>query len=483
MNRRDLLMQDKMRRVLATVLKGVTPKTDERAKIGVLARKLERKVTSASKQLGVKVKVRVEGSVAKDTWLSGEPDIDVFMRVPTSIPRGSLGEVCLEVAKEATKGSKQIERFAEHPYLEAFVDGTRVNIVPCYAAKRGEWLSATDRTPFHSDYINKNLDVKMRSQVRLLKKFMKGIGVYGAEIRVGGFSGYLCELLVLHYGSFLNAVEAFAKHEQRMIIDIENFYGNRQREIDLLFDDPLVVVDPVDKARNVASAVRKQNLYTFIAAAQAFVKRPTLNFFYPPATIPMNAGKMREELKKRCRGPTTVFVAFGRVDAVPDILWGQLYKSLRSMHKLFDLSDFSLLRDFAWSDEKDLNVFGFELEHCCIPEVKKHLGPPLEKESECEKFLLKHQNASRTVSGPYVEDGRWVVQVRRNYTDACALLREKLKDGGKNAGVAEGISYVLKKGFRVFVNEEVVKVYEKNNEFAGFLTDFLSGKPKWLETA
>jgi tRNA nucleotidyltransferase (CCA-adding enzyme) len=483
MNRRDLPMQDERRTVLATVLKRVTPKTDERAKIGILAGKLERKVTSASKQLGVKAKVRVEGSVAKDTWLSGEPDVDVFMRVPTSIPRESLGEVCLKVAKEATKGSKQIERFAEHPYLEAFVDGTRVNIVPCYAAKPGEWLSATDRTPFHSDYINKNLDVKMRGQVRLLKKFMKGIGVYGAEVKVGGFSGYLCELLVLHYGSFLDAVDAFAKHKQRIVIDIEGFYTNRQREVDLLFDDPLVVVDPVDKARNVASAVRKQNLYTFIAAAQAFVKWPSLNFFYPLPTIPMNARKMREELKKRHQGPTIVFVMFGRVDAVPDILWGQLYKSLRSMRKLVSLSDFSLLRNFAWSDEEDLNVFGFELEHCCIPEVKKHLGPPLDKESDCEKFLLKHQNTSRTISGPYVEDGRWVVQVRRNYTDACALLREKLKDGGKNAGVAEGISHVLKKGFNVFVNEEVVKVYEKNNEFAEFLTDFLSGKPKWLQAA
>jgi tRNA nucleotidyltransferase (CCA-adding enzyme) len=112
--------------------------------------------------------------------------------------------------------------------------------------------------------------------------------------------------------------------------------------------------------------------------------------------------------------------------------------------------------------------------------VKKHLGPPLEKESECEKFLLKHQHGSGTVAGPYVEDGRWVVQVRRKFTDACVLLRERLKDGGKSAGVAEGISQVLKKkGFRVFVNEEVVGVHGKNKEFVVFLREFLSGKPKW----
>jgi NADPH-dependent 2,4-dienoyl-CoA reductase/sulfur reductase-like enzyme len=61
------------------------------------------------------------------------------------------------------------------------------------------------------------------------------------------------------------------------------------------------------------------------------------------------------------------------------------------------------------------------------------------------------------------------------------LIHERLEDGGKSAGVAEGISRVLKKkGFRVFVNEEVVGVYGKNKEFAVFLTEFLVGKPKWL---
>ncbi len=206
-------MQEKMEKVLATVLKRVTPEADERARMSALTEELENKVASASKRLGVKTVVRVEGSVAKNTWLSGEPDIDVFMRVPPSVPRESLGDVCLRVAREATKGSVQIERFAEHPYLEAIVDGVRVNVVPCYTAKRGEWLSATDRTPYHTDYMKKHLTAKMRSEVRLLKKFMKGTGVYGAEIKVGGFSGYLCELLILHYRTFVKTLEAFARHK------------------------------------------------------------------------------------------------------------------------------------------------------------------------------------------------------------------------------------------------------------------------------
>jgi tRNA nucleotidyltransferase (CCA-adding enzyme) len=472
-------MQTKMHKVFATVLARVTPKKSERAKIEALAKELEKKVVSASKVSHVKAQVRVEGSVAKDTWISEEPDIDIFMRVPKTIPRKSLGEVCLKIARKATEGSKQIERFAEHPYLEAIVDDVRVNIVPCYNTRQGEWLSATDRTPFHTDYVNEHLNDKMRDEVRLLKRFMKGIGVYGAEIKIGGFSGYLCELLILHYKSFANTLKAFARYKQRIVVDIKHYYKDREKELQLLFKEPLVIVDPVDKGRNVASAVQSQKLFTLVAASRTFLKNPSLDFFYPPETTALTTKELEMTLKKR--GSAIVFLTFGKVNAVPDILWGQLYKSQRSLHKLVQLNDFRILRDLSWSDEKALNVFMFELEHCCLPPVKKHLGPPLDKERECENFVLKHLNNLGRVSGPYIEDGRWVVEIRRKYTDACDLLRERLKDGGRDAGMAEQISQTLCKGFRVLVNGEILQIYERNSDFADFLTEFLSGKPKWLE--
>jgi tRNA nucleotidyltransferase (CCA-adding enzyme) len=110
----------------------------------------------------------------------------------------------------------------------------------------------------------------------------------------------------------------------------------------------------------------------------------------------------------------------------------------------------------------------------------KHLGPPLGMQKECERFLAKYLKGQEAVCGPYVEDGRWVVQVRRKFTDACDLLEKKLKDGGRDAGVAEGISKVLAEGFKVLINEQIIDVYEKNAKFAVFLTDFLRGRPKWL---
>src|SRR3990170_1874977 len=244
-------MQARIDEVTRGTAEKITPTAADRAKMQALATELVGKVAAACKEFGVEAVVRVEGSVAKDTWLREEPDLDIFMRMPTTIPRKSLGETSLKIAKKATEGSVQIERFAEHPYLEVFVNRTRVNIVPCYNTKPGEWLSATDRTPFHTDYVNEHLDKSLRSEVRLLKKFMQGIEVYGAEIRIGGFSGYLCELVVLHYGLFSEVLKAFAQYTVRRIIDIEDYYVQRERELQLLFPEPLVIIDPVDKGRNV----------------------------------------------------------------------------------------------------------------------------------------------------------------------------------------------------------------------------------------
>jgi tRNA nucleotidyltransferase (CCA-adding enzyme) len=400
------------------------------------------------------------------------------MRLPTSIPRKNLGDVGLRIAKKAAGDAKQLERFAEHPYLQIFVDGYRVDIVPCYDAKPGEWQSATDRTPYYTDYIRTHLAAELHGEVRLLKKFMAGIGVYGAEIKVGGFSGYLCELLVMKYGSFAATVGAFAAYSHRVVVDLEGVYADRLKERGLLFPEPLVIVDPVDKGRNVASAVQPQKLYLFIAAARAFLKNPSVEFFYPPKTEVLSAEELQNQFANR--GSALLFLVIGELSAVPDVLWGQLYRSERSLRTLLETNDYTVLRDTVWSNEKTQSVYVFELEQQLLPNVKKHLGPPLEREVECEKYLTKYTGDKRVISGPYVEDGRWIVELTRKNTDATALLKEKLADGGRNAGVAELIAKSIKNSPNILVNEEIMQVYVGNEEFAAFLTEFLLGKPFWL---
>lgn len=467
-----------MQNVTKQVLKKITPKQAERERVEALSRELEHKIAVACQNEGIPAKVRVEGSVAKDTWLSGTPDIDVFMRLPTSIPRKSLGEVGLKIARKAAGNAEQLERFAEHPYLEIFLNGYRVDIVPCYDAKPGEWQSATDRTPYHTDYIKTNLAKELLGEVRLLKKFMDGIGVYGAEIKVGGFSGYLCELLVMKFGGFEGVVGAFAGYNRRVVIDFENVYADRENEAALLFPESLVIVDPVDKGRNVASAVQPQKLYTFIAAARAFKKKPSETYFYPPKTKPFPPETLKTQLATR--GSTLVFLEIEGFEAVPDVLWGQLYRSQRALRKLLELNDYKVLKDSVWSNETAKSMFIFELEQQVLANVKKHLGPPLERVAECERFLDKYTGDERVVCGPYVEDGRWIVILPRKNIDAAVLLRERLAGGGRSVGVADLIAGAVGEKPRVLVNAEMLDTYLGDDGFSVFLTEFMLGKPFWL---
>jgi tRNA nucleotidyltransferase (CCA-adding enzyme) len=472
-------MQSKLEALTRQVLTKITPSPEEYRKVEALSSKLEKKIVEACQLHGVSAVVRVEGSVAKDTWLKENPDIDVFMRLPTSIQRKNLGDIGLKIAKTAAQDAKKVvERFAEHPYLEIFIDDFRVDIVPCYDAKPGEWQSATDRTPYHTDYIKQHIAPEMRGQIRLLKRFMQGVGVYGAEIKVGGFSGYLCELLVLTYGSFAKTVQAFADYNKRVVIDPQNHFERREKELALLFPEPLVIIDPVDKARNVASAVQTEKLYNFIGAARAFLQNPSENFFYPPQQPALPIEDLKAKLDSR--GSALLFLVIDGIQAVPDVLWGQLYRSKRSIRKLLELNDYKIIRDAVWNNETR-SVFVFELEQQVIPNIRKHFGPPLERQSECGSFLAKYAQNRQVIAGPYVEDGKWVVEVPRKNSDAATLLKDKLADGGKNVGVSELIAKAFKEKLAVLVNSQIIPVYEGSGEFAVFLSGFLLGKPFWLE--
>jgi len=459
------------------VLKKVNPSESERKKIQALANSLTKKVELATKKRGIEAEVRVEGSVAKDTWLRDCPEIDVFMRVDASVPRKEFGKALLNAAKEATKNYVQIERYAEHPYIEAVTeDGIYLNVVPCYKVKQGNWISATDRTPFHTDYIKPHITPKLSEEVRLLKRFMKGINVYGAEIKVGGFSGYLCELLVLNFGSFLEVLRSVSNWKEKTVIDYEKHY-KQAKTLKEKFAEPLIMVDPVDKERNVAAAVRKEKLDEFISASREFLKAPNIKYFFPTKCKLLTAKKLIDTIDRR--GSSLVFIKFASKPIVPDVLWGQLYKSKKALRKLIIQHEFTVLRDDAWSNEKTFNVFVFELENHVISSMKHQLGPPLHKRLECEKFLQKHVKSDLTLSGPRIEKRRWVVDVKRNYTDAVKLLKDKLAEGGKREGVADIVVEAVD-SLQVFVNDEILNFYVNNSDFAEFLAQFLDGKPVWL---
>ncbi|MGQ9542749.1 MAG: CCA tRNA nucleotidyltransferase [Candidatus Bathyarchaeia archaeon] len=472
-------MSSKIEQILKVVLTKIVPKDTERSRVLKLSQRIIDKVSLAARRASLDVEVSLEGSVAKDTWLSGEADIDIFLKVDSNLDKNVFETTCLEVAKDAVREHNPIARFADHPYIEAFIGKSRIDIVPCYKVEKGMWKSATDRTPYHTQYVKHHLDQELRNEVRLLKRFMKGTGTYGAEVKVGGFSGMLCEILILHYGSLLKTFESAAGWKEGTVIDVENHYRGDVEEIRDLFDHPLIVIDPVDKARNIASAVRHERLWEFVSASRAFLNKPSLDFFYPRG--PRGIGVSGLKRKLETRGTCIVGIKFGRINAPVDVFWSQIYKAEKCLTNLLRSKGFSVVRTLSFSDEEHLNLIIFELEMQTLPKTMKQLGPTVERRIESEKFLLTHLESSNTVSGPWIEKDRWAILKVRRHADAEKVLKAHLADGGRNVGVPTLISDVIKRGeYTILVDNQIGKCL-KNKEFAEFMSKYLAGRPPWLK--
>ena len=232
------------------------------------------------------------GSYAKGTWLRNSADIDYFLLYPTSFSRDKLEGEAIRVAREAVKNFGVTMRFAEHPYVEASVKGVRVNIVPCYKVAKGEWQSAADRSPFHTEYVKSKFDEGLRLETRLLKKFVKCSGVYGAEVKVQGFSGYVCEVLTLKYGSFQNALRNIADSIPGEVVSVEENYD---KELVSSFKSALVILDPVDQARNLGSAISTENVAKLVLRFRRFLSRPSLAYFREIRAIVRRSDRILEE--------------------------------------------------------------------------------------------------------------------------------------------------------------------------------------------
>ncbi|WP_290900118.1 nucleotidyltransferase domain-containing protein, partial [Ferroglobus sp.] len=192
-----------MKEVLEEVLKEVIPSEELRRKAEKAAEELERRLKEKLKDYP-DLEFRFLGSFARDTWLPESLEIDAFILFPENYTEEELERIGLEIGKSVLDEFEL--RYAAHPYVHGKVLGVEADVVPCYKLRSAEKIkSAVDRTPFHHEWLKDRIKGK-ENDVRLLKRFLKASNLYGAEYKVRGFSGYLCELLIVFYGSFENLV-------------------------------------------------------------------------------------------------------------------------------------------------------------------------------------------------------------------------------------------------------------------------------------
>lgn len=399
----------------ADVLKRVVPSAEEEKRLRATVEDVKARVSRAVETFGIPAEPLLVGSVAKGTHLT-PTEIDIFVLFPRDTDRSTLERVGLALG-EFLEDKKRM--YAEHPYTRGMWNGFEVEVVPCYRIRdASEKMSAVDRTPLHARYVIDRVGKEQRDEIRLLKAFCEGVGVYGAEARVQGFSGYLCELLVLKCGTFRKVLEAATRwrgHE--VVIALEAPAAKR-------FEEPLVVVDPVDAGRNVASAVGEETLATFVHAANQFLARPRLQFFFPETRMPLTAARAKRILA--ARGTTLVGLTIPAPPLTEDVVYPQVRKAHRAVEDACRRADFRIVRSrFAVVGTTVVLLFEFEV--FALPAAQKHRGPPVWVKN-ADDFLKKWRGAKGALSAPRIEGDHWVVDVRRQHTDAGRLIRAHLPE-------------------------------------------------------
>ena len=193
------------------ILKDIKPTKDEKEHVDNVSSKVMDFLQETCDSEGINAKVTLVGSVAKNTALKGKSDIDIFIAFPLDTDKKYLKETGLELAHKCCDefDVEAQHHYASHPYVTTDIEGCEVDIVPCYAIESGDQLrSAVDRTILHTRYVKENLSENQQDEVLLLKRFMAMTGTYGSEFKVGGFAGYLCELLIIHYDNFENTLKS-----------------------------------------------------------------------------------------------------------------------------------------------------------------------------------------------------------------------------------------------------------------------------------
>jgi len=437
--------------IRTAVLTRIKPGPTEVERMGRVSSTLMARIQCLAEQRGLAIKPVLVGSAARGTWLSSDHDLDIFLGVPAG---GDLS-AALDVARQVADHYE--EKYAEHAYVHAWVDGYDVDLVPCYlVADARDLLSAVDRTPLHTRYVSSRIRGR-EDEVLLLKQFMKGVEVYGSELKVGGFSGYLTELLILFYGSFQAVLAAASKWRPGERLDPEG-HGTVEH------DEPLIVVDPVDPRRNVAAALTLDKMLLFSCACRSFLAAPQLDFFSPPKVSPISDNQLSSILAER--GTMPILIEFEAPAVVEDVLYPQLRKAEESVRLLLDKNGFSVLRSNV-SSYRDRAVLLFEMQVWRLPAAARRTGPPVWEAEHLARFLAAHPTP---LSGPYVSGGKAVVEEPRSYTLAPDLLKAKLF----GLSLGKHLAPALRHGYNIYCGREILQM--KDEGFRIFLARFFEAR-------
>lgn len=374
-----------------------------------------KKVNAIVSDLLKKIKVKdaitiVGGSTAKNTWLRNNIEIDVYVKFNYK-KYSSLSSKLSDMLYSQLKNKfKLIRLHGSRDYFQARYDGYVVEIIPILDIKKSsEAKNITDISQLHVKYVRKY--PKLSNQIRLAKAFAKANGFYGAESHIQGFSGYVLELLVIHYGSFRKMAEAISRWKSTTEIGNKNLIAtlNESKKV-----SPLILIDPVQPDRNAAASVSQEKYDLFIKSARAYLAHPT-DFFF----------RKKEFNLEKISGKDVLVLEIAPFVGKRDVIGSKILKAFEYIKTQVELNDFKLKNlGWHWIEGKKA-YFWFKHDGKALPDTKLLPGPPIKNPQWLESFRKVHRKI-------IIKNGRAYAEVKREFTDlkrfiSSLLVHENVK--------------------------------------------------------
>ena len=437
--------------IFTEVIKEIIPTENELAIINSIVEKITSLLDKRAKEINVKYTIiEPQGSTGiKQTQLRSDFDIDLFVGLPYEEYKPNYKGLSKNKMKKESKKDflglcnewiikslvlKEFQNpqllYAEHPYVT--VDyilrdiKIKMDIVLYfdlereYISKNGP-ITAVDRSPWHGRFVRDELSQEQKNEVRLLKQFFKACHSYGDKSAVGkvGFIGYSAELLIHHFGTIQKVFENFDGLKQTPI----DYFKRSIKDLNKIIhfqNDYLIITDPIDMNRNVASAISEQAYKYCNQRVKDFLSNPTKDFF---VIKPIPKFDLTERIIPQLYN---IYIAeFKNKD-------DKRHYTI-SRDKLYSLGDTIIAngeKEYSHSErfgkilfevyfEDNINEFNLVL-YCKNPVISPTFmrkGPPIHDKSHAGNFKSKNPNY-------FERDGHFWVETPRIYTDFLPFLKD-----------------------------------------------------------
>ncbi|MBI2448797.1 nucleotidyltransferase domain-containing protein [Candidatus Pacearchaeota archaeon] len=362
----------------------------ETEKITEEAKKISGLIEKSFKKSKIDADLFFGGSFAKGTMMRKEmQDIDLFARFANNYNEKELS-VILEKAIKDTK-LKYIKIHGSRDYFRVSGRNFNLEIIPVYKiASPSEARNVTDLSFFHVEYVRKKLGKNpgLVREILLAKSFCYAQNFYGAESYINGFSGYALELLIIYYKSFMNFIKKIDSSQDKIFIDIEKNYKNKEEIMMHLnpsrLQSPIILIDPTFKERNALAALSERTFLRFKDACTRFLKKPSSEFF-----VRKEFDKNEFVKKAKTKRAEFVSLSYSTDRQEGDIAGTKLNKFhrfvIKESSRFFEFVD----EHFAYDEKKSGSSY-FILK----PKTKIIVrGPPVTNTDNLKKFKEIHNDA------------------------------------------------------------------------------------------